>query len=87
MTDYTKQVGKFIREVKDERAKEEVIRLFNYLQRDFASDLANARRDYQLGLAEETAELKIFVKCYHFENQLRSILGLTPLPPIDQSII
>lgn len=87
MNDYKTHVSKFIRETKNKDAKQEVIRLYNYLTKDFATELAQAKRDYQLGLVDDDCEKRLLNKSYRLENQLRLLLGLKPLAPIDLSII
>lgn len=85
--DYTNHVKDYLKKVKDQKQKDLVIALYNYLTRGFPYELAIAERDYTLGLSDDSHRHKILVKAYHKENELRSHLGLEPLPPIDLTIL
>ena len=85
--DYGQLVKEFLKNVRDQKAKARVIELYDYRTRGFATDVELARRDYQLGLTDQTAEKSLFSKSYREENELRSYLGLEPLPAIDLTIL
>jgi len=84
---YEEDVKRFLSKVKDENVKKEVLRLYNYLNREFANDLAFAQRDYELGLIDDYSKKRALEKSYAYEQKLREYLGLEPLADIDESII
>lgn len=85
--DYSELVKAHIKGVKDQKHKDEVLNLYLYLFNVFPYELALADRDYLLGLKDDNHRHNILVKAYKKENQLRRILGLDPLPPVDLSIL
>lgn len=87
MYNYDKAVSKFIKEAKNTTAKNDLIENYNYIKHGFATELAMANRDYDLGLTDITNVRNIQIKAYVAENRIRSYLGMDPLPEINDSIL
>lgn len=84
---YKSEVDAFLKVVKDSKTKDRVVELYNYINRDFATEIAFIERDYALGLCQSNERNAVMAKSYNLENELRGYLGLDALPAIDLSII